>query len=250
MKSVVEGRYEVAHVASSERRERVAGEAVTVAGGVVRRPPLGVLEKALDDRRGRVESAAWPLDARRAQAEFGRLDVWVNDASVYVAGSFEETPSVAFRRTMEVNVLGYANGARAALPHFRRQGSGVLINVASVLGSECVSFWAGVPQPGVSSEQARTWLLDGVQRVAEYGASKEVTVALEPEPGMAVADLDEFAAWAPAQLPLALDTGHCLVTGERDPAVRRSVGHPVGAVPDGHVLDGGRRLACARRRRM
>ena len=92
------------------------------------------------------------------------------------------------------------------------------VDVASVLGSECVSFWAGVPQPGVSSEQARTWLLDGVQRVAEYGASKEVTVALEPEPGMAVADLDEFAAWAPAQLPLALDTGHCLVTGERDPA--------------------------------
>jgi sugar phosphate isomerase/epimerase len=35
---------------------------------------------------------------------------------------------------------------------------------------------------------------------------------------MAVADLDEALAHLPADLPLALDVGHCLVTQERDPA--------------------------------
>jgi len=90
------------------------------------------------------------------------------------------------------------------------------VDVASVLGSECVSFWAGVPR--VPLPQARTWLREGVERVAEYGASKGVVVALEPEPGMAIANLDDFLAFAPNGLPLALDTGHCLVTGERDPA--------------------------------
>lgn len=92
------------------------------------------------------------------------------------------------------------------------------IEIASVLGSECVSFWAGVPQPGVAPQQARDWPLEGIERVRAIADRAGVVVALEPEPGMAVGDLDEFLAVAPDDLPLALDTGHCLVTGERDPA--------------------------------
>jgi len=96
---------------------------------------------------------------------------------------------------------------------------GRCIEIASVLGSECVSFWAGVPRPGVAPEQARDWLLEGIERVRALADRAGVVVALEPEPGMAIGDLDEFLAVAPADLPLALDTGHCLVTQERDPAV-------------------------------
>jgi sugar phosphate isomerase/epimerase len=92
------------------------------------------------------------------------------------------------------------------------------VDVAAVLGSEAVSFWAGVPRAGVSADDAGRWLLEGIAAIGEYAASRGVVVALEPEPGMAVADLDDFLALAPPDLPLALDTGHCLVTGERDPA--------------------------------
>jgi len=92
------------------------------------------------------------------------------------------------------------------------------VEVASVLGSECVSFWAGVAQPGVEPAQARDWLLAGIEALRAHADRAGVVVALEPEPGMAIADLDEFLAVAPRDLPLALDTGHCLVTGERDPA--------------------------------
>lgn len=90
------------------------------------------------------------------------------------------------------------------------------VDVASVLGSECVSFWAGVPS--VEPSLAHEWLLEGVEQVRNHAAMKGVVVALEPEPGMAIGDLDAFLTWAPDDLPLALDTGHCLVTGERDPA--------------------------------
>ena len=45
-----------------------------------------------------------------------------------------------------------------------------------------------------------------------------VTAALEPEPGMAVETVDDWRALGIPGLKLALDTGHCLVTGERDPA--------------------------------
>jgi NAD(P)-dependent dehydrogenase (short-subunit alcohol dehydrogenase family) len=36
---------------------------------------------------------------------------------------------------LEVNILGYVYGARAALPYFREQGRGVLINVSSMVGA-------------------------------------------------------------------------------------------------------------------
>ncbi|WP_066380149.1 MULTISPECIES: SDR family oxidoreductase [unclassified Anabaena] len=72
--------------------------------------------------------------ARRAIESFGRLDVWVNNAAVSVFARFEDAPMQAFRRVIETNLFGYIYGARAALPHFREQGSGNLINVSSGVG--------------------------------------------------------------------------------------------------------------------
>ena len=94
------------------------------------------------------------------------------------------------------------------------------IDVAAILGSEAVSFWAGVPKPGVGRAEAEAWLRDGLAAVAAYAAERGVVAALEPEPGMLVETVDDYAALAagPSTLRLALDTGHCLVTGERDPA--------------------------------
>jgi short-subunit dehydrogenase len=49
-------------------------------------------------------------------------------------GMFEEVPTEAHRRLIDINLFGVIHGAKAALPIFRRQGRGVLINVASVAG--------------------------------------------------------------------------------------------------------------------
>lgn len=71
--------------------------------------------------------------ARRAVEAFDRIDVWVNNAAVTIFGRFDETPSEDIRRLFDVNLFGYIWGARAALKVFREQGSGVLINVSSVV---------------------------------------------------------------------------------------------------------------------
>ncbi len=69
--------------------------------------------------------------ARRAVEHFGRIDVWVNNAVLAAVGRLEKVPPETNRRVVEANLLGYVYGAQAALPHFREQGSGVLINMFS-----------------------------------------------------------------------------------------------------------------------
>jgi short-subunit dehydrogenase len=77
--------------------------------------------------------------AQRAVERFGRIDVWVNDAAVGVFGLLDELPMDDVRRVLDVNILGCVHGIRAALPILKRQGSGVIINVASLT--------APIPQP-------------------------------------------------------------------------------------------------------
>ncbi|MFI9766776.1 SDR family oxidoreductase [Streptomyces sp. NPDC052415] len=73
--------------------------------------------------------------ARRAVLEFGRIDVWVNNAAVNAFGRFEDVPLEDFRKVLDVNVMGCVYGARAALPVMREQGTGTLINISSIVGA-------------------------------------------------------------------------------------------------------------------
>lgn len=91
--------------------------------------------------------------AERAVREFGRIDVWVGAASVYGFGTFEQTPPDAFRQIVETNLFGQIEGARAALPIFRRQGTGTLIMVASVYGKTTA--------PNVSAYVTSKWATVG-----------------------------------------------------------------------------------------
>lgn len=70
--------------------------------------------------------------AELAVAQFGRLDTWVHLAAVALYAPFEETTPEEFKRVIEVNLVGQAYGAMAALPHLRRTGRGALIHISSV----------------------------------------------------------------------------------------------------------------------
>jgi NAD(P)-dependent dehydrogenase (short-subunit alcohol dehydrogenase family) len=80
------------------------------------------------------DAAAVESLAARAEAEHGRIDVWVNNAAVMTYGRFTDVPPEAFRRVIETNLMGQVHGSRAALARFQVQEAGVLINVASLWG--------------------------------------------------------------------------------------------------------------------
>jgi short-subunit dehydrogenase len=118
--------------------------------------------------------------ARRTAERFGRLDVWVNGAGVIAYGRFEQVPTEVFRAVVEINLFGQVHGARAALEQFRRQGSGVLINMASV--------WGRVTAPDVSAYVA--------SKFAVRAFSECLRQELRDVPGIDVATM----------LPQAVDT--------------------------------------------
>jgi len=107
--------------------------------------------------------------ASRAVEEFGQLDGWMNNAAVSVFGRLTEVPLEDFRRVLDVNINGYVHGARAALPHMQAHGSGVLINVASIVGEVAQPYTAAysmskaavralgvsLPEPPLPSRQGR-----------------------------------------------------------------------------------------------
>ena len=72
--------------------------------------------------------------AREAIAAFSHVDVWINNAGIYVMGSVEDTPLDIFARTMRINYLGAVAGSKAVLPHFRERRSGMFVNISSALG--------------------------------------------------------------------------------------------------------------------
>ncbi|MCL2123730.1 MAG: SDR family oxidoreductase [Desulfovibrionaceae bacterium] len=69
--------------------------------------------------------------AENAAAAFGGIDVWVNNAGIYPKGNLEDMPLEEWRRTFSINVDGVLHGSRAAIPHMRKRGKGVIINAAS-----------------------------------------------------------------------------------------------------------------------
>ena len=69
--------------------------------------------------------------ARRALAEFGRVDVLVNNAAVNFWAPFAETPTKRWDLVLNVNLRGAVLCTQAFLPQMLRQGSGRMINVSS-----------------------------------------------------------------------------------------------------------------------
>ena len=70
---------------------------------------------------------------------YGRIDTWVNNAGVAIAGKLEDLSDGDARRVFDINFWGMVHGCKAALPHLKRQG-GVLINMGSVTSDVSAPF--------------------------------------------------------------------------------------------------------------
>lgn len=147
------------------------------------------------------------------------------------AADAERTASRLRRRLDE---LGWRvvveTGARYTLDPFRKHRPNLLdddaslrevflrraVDLAAVLGADCVSLWSGVPPEEVSVERAGDRLRERLARLVAHAEASGVALALEPEPGMLVETVADALRLRtdlgdPATLGLTVDLGHCVV---------------------------------------
>lgn len=112
----------------------------------------------------------------RIAADFGRIDVLVNNAGYGLTGAIEETSDAEARAQMDTNVFGVLNCCRAVLPVMRQQKSGHFLQIASVAG------WSAAPGLGIYN--ASKFALVGLSEALslEVGALGIRVTIVEPGP--------------------------------------------------------------------
>lgn len=71
--------------------------------------------------------------AQQVADEFGRIDVWVNNAFAGIFAPFTDITPDEYRRVTEVTYLGCVFGTRAALRHMLPRDRGTIVQVGSAL---------------------------------------------------------------------------------------------------------------------
>ncbi|MDO4175384.1 MAG: SDR family oxidoreductase [Eubacteriales bacterium] len=103
------------------------------------RRPVNSLEKEFPERikvvRLDVTEPQTIYDAiHKGIKQFGEINAVVNNAGYGFGAIFEATPMEDIRAIFETNVFGVINVLQAAIPYFRTQGGGTIVNVSSSIG--------------------------------------------------------------------------------------------------------------------
>ncbi len=173
------------HVGALDRDEAALARLRDRHGDTVRVGALDVTD----------EGAADHVIAEMAQA-FGRLDGLVNSAGIGLDKPALETSVAEFRKVLDINVTGTFITARAAGRIMKEQGSGAIVNIASIAG------------------------MRGSKGRVAYGASKGAVAIMTQV--MAV-DLARYGIRVNAVAPGPVDTP--LVQQVHTPQVRRAYAH-------------------------
>ena len=108
-------------VLETEGRQTAAG--IVAAGGQATFMPMDV-----------TSAANWQQVIAAAVAEYGKLDVLVNNAGISGRAAVGETDVETWERVMEINGKGVFLGTKLAIPELRKAGGGSIINISSIYG--------------------------------------------------------------------------------------------------------------------
>lgn len=93
-------------------------------------------------------------------AKAGRIDLLVNNAGVGLIGAAEESSLEQARSLFDVNVFGVIRTIKAVLPVMRRQRSGRIVNISSVMGL--------IPAPYFALYGATKYALEGYSESLDH----------------------------------------------------------------------------------
>lgn len=126
-----EGAHVVMTDVTAEALEREAA-AITESGGTVLALPHDVSK-----------AEAWQTVVERTIAEFGRIDVLVNNAGVHKPLGVLETTEADWDFVLDINAKSVWLGSKAVIPHMQKAGGGSIVNISSI-----AAFTGGLQSDG------------------------------------------------------------------------------------------------------
>lgn len=158
------------------------------------------LEATAEQLRDRARVELFPMDVvdpdacvdlfKKANFEFGRIDVLVNNAGFHRRGAVESVAAEDLGRMIDVNLRAPIMLTRLALPYLRDAGGGAIVNVGSLAGR--------TPVPGSSTYAAsKAGLRSFTYALAEELRGSGIKIAIvSPGPietGFIMADVDQVS---------------------------------------------------------
>lgn len=161
--------------------EALGREGAALALGARRGGKLDEIGARVRAAGGRAEIVAGDVTSRadmqalvaRAVSAFGRLDAILCNAGIGFHGAIDDTSEEIMRRLMEVNFMGTFHAIEAALPVFRRQGSGHVVIVSSIVGKRGIGFTSAYS----ATKAAQIGLAEGL-RAELHGTGIDVSVVI------------------------------------------------------------------------
>ena len=120
--------------ASARRFQSEGWNVIATMRSPERETELNALDRVLVARLDMLDISSIGAAVETGLARFGRIDALLNNAGYGAYGPLEATPLDKVRRQFDVNVIGLLAATQAVLPHFRRQRSGVIVNISSMGG--------------------------------------------------------------------------------------------------------------------
>ncbi len=147
---------------------------------------------------------------RRMVAEavraFGRVNVLVNNAAVFVLHGIEATPE-DWRQILDVNVMGVALVTKHVVPEMRKAGGGAVVNLSSISSFIAQpNFWTYNATKAAVANLTRCMALDlapdniRVNAVAPGAVWTQIVERLTREAGMDCAAADRDPSWGGAHM--------------------------------------------------
>lgn len=82
-----------------------------------------------------------PAKISEVVADFGEIDILINNAGIAYTGMLRDTPLSDWQQVIDLNLTSVFQTTLAILPGMRDRGHGTIINVSSVAGKQAFANW-------------------------------------------------------------------------------------------------------------
>jgi NAD(P)-dependent dehydrogenase (short-subunit alcohol dehydrogenase family) len=149
-----------------ERGWRVVGTSRTISESKDLKPSPDLV--LLDGEISKKETAVRVVEA--AVKHFGRIDLLVNNAGIFIAKAFTDYTEEDFNLVMNTNVASFFYMTQQVIPQMKKQNSGHVVNISAVLADQpsravpaLLAVLSKSPMPAVSKALALEYAANNIR---------------------------------------------------------------------------------------